>query len=71
MCPHVIGTKGGQARALFFQFGGSSERGLDPAGDWRCLPLDGLTEVSLHDGRWRTKAHWQPQSCIDEVDLEI
>jgi hypothetical protein len=24
MCPHVIGAKGGQERALFFQFAGSS-----------------------------------------------
>jgi hypothetical protein len=71
MCPHVIGTRNGEARALFFQFGGSSQRGLPPGGDWRCLPLSGLTEIALYDGRWRTKAHSQPQSCIDEVDLEV
>jgi hypothetical protein len=71
MCSHVIGTKDGSARALFFQFGGTSSRGLPPDGDWRCLPLDGLSDVSIHDGPWRTKAHTRPQSCIDDIDLEV
>jgi hypothetical protein len=71
MCPHVIGTKNGQARALFFQFGGSSSRGLPPSGDWRCMPLDGLTAVSIHDGPWRTIAYTQSQTCIDEIDAEV
>jgi hypothetical protein len=71
MCPHVIGTREGQPRALFFQFDGSSGRGLPAGGDWRCLPLAGLTEVSIHDGPWHTRAHSEPQRCVDAVDLEI
>lgn len=71
MCPHVIGTKDGQPRALFFQFAGGSGRGLPPGGDWRCLLLDGLTDVSVHDGPWHTQAHSKTQSCIAEVELEI
>ena len=71
MCPHVIGTRAGQQRALFFQFAGGSARGLPPAGDWRCLSLDGLTDVSIHDGSWHTRAHSEPQRCIDEVDLKV
>ena len=71
MCPHVIGSKDGEPRALFFQFDGGSTRGLPSSGDWRCLPLDGLSEVSLHDGPWRSRAHSQPQSCVAEVDLEV
>jgi hypothetical protein len=71
MCPHVIGTRDGQPRALFFQFDGSSGRGLAAGGDWRCLPLAGLTEVSIQDGPWHTRAHSEPQRCIDAVDLEI
>lgn len=70
LCPHVLGTRDGRARALFFQFGGSSARGLPPGGDWRCLPLEGLSEVSVHAGPWRTKPHTQPQTCIDEIDIE-
>jgi len=71
MCPHVIGSKDGRPRALFFQFAGGSSRGLAPAGDWRCLPIDGLSEVSVHDGPWHTRAHSEPQRCIDVVDLAI
>jgi hypothetical protein len=71
MCPHVLGTKDDQPRVLFFQFAGDSGRGLAPGGDWRCLPLDGLTEVALHDGPWHTRAHSEPQRCIDDVDLEV
>jgi hypothetical protein len=71
MCPHVLGAKDGQPRALFFQFAGSSGRGLPPGGDWRCLQLHGLTDVSVHDGPWHTRAHSEPQRCVDEVDLEI
>ena len=71
MCPHVIGTGAGQQRALFFQFAGGSDRGLPDGGDWRCLPLDGLSDVSLHAGTWHTRAHSEPQRCIDVVDLQI
>lgn len=71
LCPHVIGTAAGRPRALFFQFEGGSARGLAVGGDWRCLSLEGMTEVSIHDGPWHTRAHSEPQRCIDTVDLEI
>ncbi len=70
-CPHAIGTRDGQPRALVFQFAGHSGRGLPPGGDWRCLAIDRLSEVSLHDGPWRSREHSQPQRCIEEVDLSI
>jgi hypothetical protein len=71
MCPHVLGSRDGQPRALFFQFAGGSDRGLAPGGDWRCLAVEGLLDVSIHDGPWHTREHSQPQSCIEEVDLEV
>jgi len=71
MCPHLIGTRNGEPRALFFQFAGGSGRGLSPGGDWRCLPLAGLSEVSLHSGEWHSRAHSEPQHCIDEIDLAV
>jgi hypothetical protein len=71
MCPHVLGARHGQPRALFFQFAGGSDRGLLPGGDWRCLSLGGLTEVSIHEGPWRTRAHSEPQHCVEEIDLEV
>lgn len=71
LCPHAIGWHHGRPRTLCFQFGGHSSRGLPPGGGWRCLAIERLTEVSLHDGPWHTREHSQPQHCIDEVDLSI
>ncbi|HTR75337.1 MAG TPA: hypothetical protein VMH33_08795 [Solirubrobacterales bacterium] len=72
MCPHFLGSKNGRPQALFFQFAGESESGLPPGGGWRCLPVDRLIDVSVHDGPWHTDAHaGRPPSCIDKVDVEI
>jgi hypothetical protein len=71
MCPHAIGTKGGRPQALFFQFGGSSSSGLPAVGEWRCLPLAGLTDVAAIDGTWHTGAgEGRAQTCIDQIDLQ-
>ena len=72
MCPHAIGTKGGKPQALFFQFGGSSSTGLPPGGEWRCIPISGLSDVASQSGRWHTgTSHTQTQTCIDAVDVEV
>jgi hypothetical protein len=71
LCPHVIGTKGGRRQALFFQFGGSSSSGLPPGGEWRCMPIDGLGDVTSRSGQWHTGAHTRPQTCVDDVDVEV
>jgi hypothetical protein len=70
-CPHAIGHRDGQPRALCFQFDGYSSRGLPRGGDWRCLALDRLTEISLHDGPWHTREHSRAQHCIETVDLSM
>ena len=75
MCPHVIGTKNGREQALFYQFGGSSKSGLQPAGsgaNWRCIPIEGLQQVSSKDGGWHTAPnHSRPQTCVDVIDVEV
>ncbi|HVV89067.1 MAG TPA: hypothetical protein VHB53_01110 [Solirubrobacterales bacterium] len=72
LCPYVLGTKNGRRQALFFQFGGESRRGLPPGGDWRCLPVDELTEVSVHEGPWYGEDGYDPsQSCVDRVEVEV
>lgn len=71
LCPHVLGTKQGRPRVLCFQYGGTSSRGLAPGGDWRCLPLESLTEVTSVTGGWRTKPRSLPQTCVDVVELEV
>jgi hypothetical protein len=72
MCPHVIGATGGRRQALFFQFGGTSESGLPWAGEWRCMRIDDLTDVSSRPGQWYTGAdHSRPQTCVHEVDIAV
>lgn len=72
--PHVLGTKKGESRVLGYQFGGTSHRGLGPQGslmNWRCFPIDKLTDVALIAGTWRSPSRFgtDHEHCIDEVDV--
>ena len=72
MCPHVIGRKGGRQQALFFQFAGGRSSGLPAGGEWRCIPVDRLTDVVVRPGPWHTgTSHTQEQTCVDVVDAEV
>jgi hypothetical protein len=76
MCPHVIGTKKGKQQGLFYQFGGTSSSGpLEPDGsraNWRCIPINGLSNVVVRDGEWHTaQDHSRGQTCVDIVDVEV
>jgi hypothetical protein len=72
MCPHSIGTKNGRPQALFFQFAGDSNSGLPPDGEWRCIPIDGLSNVIARNGAWHTGInHSRPQSCVGDIDEEV
>ncbi len=76
MCPHAIGRKRGRQQALFYQFGGGSESGLDTTpnspDNWRCIPIEGLSNVSTQSGDWHSAPnHSRPQTCIDEIDVEV
>jgi hypothetical protein len=72
LCPVILGHKDGKEKALTFQFGGDSEKGLPPGGQWRCLFLSRVRDVLLRDGPWHTgDSHTQPQGCVEIVDLDI
>jgi hypothetical protein len=75
MCPHVIGTKRGVEQALFYQFGGTSHSGAITPGspnNWRCLPIEGLSRVSVREGIWHSEGdHSSRQTCVDNVDVEV
>jgi hypothetical protein len=73
LCPHAIGWKRGVPHALFYQFAGSSSRGLasDPHANWRCLAIDALRDIEVRDGRWHTADYEGHQSCIDDVDVTV
>jgi hypothetical protein len=72
LCPIILGHSQGQEKALTFQFGGDSEKGLPPGGQWRCLWLSEAGDVRLRDGPWHAGArHNQPQGCVDIVDFDV
>jgi BrnA antitoxin of type II toxin-antitoxin system len=72
LCPVILGHSQGQEKALTFQFGGQSEKGLPPGGEWRCLWLSKVSNIRLRDGPWHAGNHHnQPQGCVEEVDLDI
>jgi hypothetical protein len=73
LCPVILGHSiEGEAKALTFQFGGSSKTGLPPGGEWRCLFPSKVSEVELRDGPWHTgESHKKPNRCVDVVDLDI
>lgn len=75
MCPHVLGMKKGRSQTLCYQFAGDSSTGLEPDGspnNWRCMFLDELSNVSIHDGPWHTAPnHSRPQRCVDQIDVEV
>lgn len=72
LCPIILGHSRGKEKALTYQFGGSSNSGLPPGGEWRCLFLVKVREAALRDGPWHSGAsHTQPQGCVENVDLDV
>lgn len=72
VCPHTLGHKAGREKVLAWQFGGSSSSGLPPGGEWRCLFVDEISNVSARSGAWHTGGqHTQPQTCVDNIDVEV
>jgi hypothetical protein len=76
LCPHVLGeSKEGRYQALFYQFGGESNSGIEPDGspaNWRCLALEKLSNVRIIDGSWHTAPnHSRPQTCVRIVHCDV
>ncbi len=74
MCPHVIGWKGSAHHVLSYQFAGDSSKGLPPGGEWKCMDVDGISQLTLRDGSWYTDArHTRPQTCValNSVEAEV
>ncbi len=76
MCPHTLGyNKNGEEQALFYQFGGDSSKGLEPAGspkNWRCIPLAALANAEIIGGEWQGGPnHSQPQTCVADIRHEV
>jgi len=72
ICPIVLGFKDGAEKALTFQFAGGSSSRLPAGGEWRCLALAEVTDVTLRPGPWHTgSSHQASQTCMTEVDLDV
>jgi hypothetical protein len=72
LCPTVLGHRKGAERVLAFQVRGQSSKGLNPEGEWKCLDLAKVQDARFGDGPWRSgSSHAQPQSCVDDVDLDV
>ena len=73
-CPHVSGRKSGRLHVLCYQFGGSSNSGLQMTpgrvGGWRCLAVERLSRVELRAEAWYTEPRSPRQTCIDEIDFD-
>lgn len=78
LCPHLLGTTNGRRQALCYQFSGTSrsvdvvEPGLQ--GNWRCIPLAGLSEVSLRAGPWHTADNYndaESQTCVELIAVAV
>lgn len=72
VCPHVLGIKNGRQQVLSFQFAGDSSSGLAPGGEWRCMAVSEIRNAQSRSGEWHTgQSHTQPQTCVDDIDVEI
>ena len=72
-CPYVLGRKSGRLRALCYQVGGGSHRGLANAAGfgWRCIAVDKLSQVELCGGAWHTVPRSESQTCVDDIDYDV
>lgn len=77
MCPHAIGTgPRGNEQLMAYQFDGTSSKGdvklLSADDRWRCIPIDGLTNVIVQTGEWHTgENHSTKNTCLTSVDVEV
>lgn len=76
MLPKRVGNekprRNGRPQVLAFQFGGQSSKGLPPGGEWRRMRVDNIMSVVARNGQWFTgDRHTRPQTCVDQIDLEV
>jgi hypothetical protein len=72
VCPHTIGTDDhGNAKVLAYQYGGS-EGDLPARGEWRCLPVRGVSGVVENDDRWPASVDsTRPDGCVAHPEASL
>ncbi len=72
MCPHVIGSKRGKLKALFWQFAGESNSEPYMQGGWRDTFVVDVQVLEIREGVWQTgPRHSRMQHSVDVVDVEV
>lgn len=72
VCPHIIGTTGGEEKLLAFQFGGETNTELPAEGEWRCFKIADMRDVAARPGPWHEGTRHQfGQTCVQAIDLDI
>lgn len=76
MTPHTLGWKDGREQCLCYQFDGTSKsRSHFPPNspsNWRCVRVEDLHDIQLAGGDLKTcDRHTQPQTCVDDVLVEL
>ena len=72
ICPIMLGRTGLEEKALVFQFGGSTSKGLVTKPDWKCFFLEEVRDAVLQDGHWYAGTeHSQSQHCMKMVEYDV
>ena len=74
MCPHALSWKGSEYHVLSYQSAGHSSRPLPVEGQWKCMDVDGISNLGMVDGPWHTgTSHTGPSTCFDlgRVEVEV
>jgi hypothetical protein len=73
ICPILLGRTGLEEKSLAFQFAGDTGDGpIPPPGNWKCLRLSDVRDVTLRDGSWHAGAgHSTAQTCMKMVEYDV
>jgi predicted nucleic acid-binding protein len=72
VCPHILGHTAGDEKALVYQFGGASTSRPLGKGEWRCLSLAKVSDITLREGPWHTGSeHRKTQRCVENLYIDV
>ena len=71
LCPIMLGRRAGAPYVVTWQFAGTDERGEPVSGSWKCLSLDQVSNVRVHDGPWYAGDGIQrPPAWLDDIEID-
>lgn len=69
--PHILGyDESGEPKMFCFQYAGQSKKPLPVGGQWRCLFVSHIKNISQNDDKWHTKsADLTSNACVSKIDV--